>query len=132
MAIQQAGAVVVLEDQVVLRLTPKGENLFPKGHLEPGETLEQTALREVAEETGLEAEIVLPLGDMTYTYQGDEYLVTFYLARATRQLPDWGDHLGKDIVVVPRDRVANFLSFEEYRRIWAKAEQYLQQRPDAV
>ncbi len=33
---------------------PKGRWTIPKGHVEPGESLEQTALREVKEETGLQ------------------------------------------------------------------------------
>lgn len=132
MAIRQAGAVVVMGNQVALRLTPRGEYLFPKGHLEPGETLEETAIRELAEETGLEAGIVETLGDVTFTYQGEEYLVTFFLTKVIRQLPEWEDHHGKDVVVVPREQVANLLSFEDYRKIWAIAEQLLQRRPDAV
>jgi 8-oxo-dGTP pyrophosphatase MutT (NUDIX family) len=42
--------------------------LMPKGHVEDGERMEDTALREVREETGLEAEIVGPSGDVTYWY----------------------------------------------------------------
>ncbi len=38
---------------------PKGCHGFPKGHMEPGETEVQTALREIFEETGLP---VRPLG----------------------------------------------------------------------
>src|SRR5882672_11199642 len=34
---------------------------FPKGHLEPGETAEQAAVREVEEETGYRCEITAPL-----------------------------------------------------------------------
>ena len=30
---------------------------FPKGHVEPGETEEQTALREIKEETGIDVEL---------------------------------------------------------------------------
>lgn len=112
-------------DQVVLRLTPEGEYLFPKGHLEPDETLEGTAVREVAEETGLEAEIVARLGEVSFTYRGEEYQVTFFLMRATRQLPGWQDHLGRDVVVVPRQQVPVLLGFESYRRIWAQAEELL-------
>ena len=39
-----------------------------KGTPEPGETLEQTALREVQEETGLEVEIDTPLGAIEYWF----------------------------------------------------------------
>jgi 8-oxo-dGTP pyrophosphatase MutT (NUDIX family) len=46
----------------------KLEWCIPKGHLEPGETNEQAALREVFEETGLNAEITDYLGDVSYTF----------------------------------------------------------------
>lgn len=41
---------------------------LPKGQVEQGEGLQETALREVREETGLEGKIVAKLGDITYWY----------------------------------------------------------------
>jgi 8-oxo-dGTP pyrophosphatase MutT (NUDIX family) len=46
----------------------KLEWCIPKGHLEPEETKEQAALREVFEEIGLEAEINEYLGEVSYTF----------------------------------------------------------------
>ena len=46
----------------------KLEWCIPKGHLEPEETKEEAALREVFEETGLEAEITDYLGEVSYTF----------------------------------------------------------------
>ena len=46
----------------------KLEWCIPKGHLEPNETNEQAALREVFEETGLSAEITDYLGGVSYTF----------------------------------------------------------------
>ncbi|MEA2576065.1 MAG: 8-oxo-dGTP diphosphatase [Chloroflexia bacterium] len=42
---------------------------LPKGHIEKGETQEQAALREVKEETGLDARIVDRLGEVVYFYR---------------------------------------------------------------
>ena len=42
---------------------------FPKGKADPGETIEQTALREVEEETGLACRIVRELGATRYDYR---------------------------------------------------------------
>ena len=41
---------------------------FPKGKADPGETIEQTALREVKEETGLNCRIIRQLGSTRYDY----------------------------------------------------------------
>jgi len=42
---------------------------LPKGHLDAGETAEQAARREVSEETGVQAELVEELGEVTYNYE---------------------------------------------------------------
>jgi 8-oxo-dGTP pyrophosphatase MutT (NUDIX family) len=52
------------------RRPPTGRLLwgFPKGHVEPGETLAEAAVREVREETGIEAVIQSLLGDVRYVF----------------------------------------------------------------
>jgi len=49
----------------------KLEWCIPKGHLEQDETSEQAAIREVFEETGLEAEIIQHLGEVNYQFIQD-------------------------------------------------------------
>ena len=60
---------------------------LPKGLIDPGELPEETALREVAEETGLRARVVAKLGDSryVYTWEGERVfkVVSFFLLRAT-------------------------------------------------
>jgi 8-oxo-dGTP pyrophosphatase MutT (NUDIX family) len=41
---------------------------LPKGHVEPGETLVETAVREVAEETGIDARVLIELGTIDYWF----------------------------------------------------------------
>lgn len=42
---------------------------LPKGHVEHGESLEQTAAREVLEETGIQGEVVSKLGEINYSFR---------------------------------------------------------------
>jgi 8-oxo-dGTP pyrophosphatase MutT (NUDIX family) len=69
-----AGGVVIRENAgswEVAVIRPHGRALWalPKGHVDPGETPEQTATREVREETGLTASLVSSLGEIRYVYQ---------------------------------------------------------------
>lgn len=64
-----------------------GKMTLPKGKLEPGETAEQAALREIEEETGIAGEIVAPLLTVQYHYDKPETgridkTVHYYLVRA--------------------------------------------------
>jgi len=69
-----AGGVVIRENAgswEVAVIRPHGRALWalPKGHVDPGETPEQTATREVLEETGLTASLMTSLGEIRYVYQ---------------------------------------------------------------
>src|ERR1700749_4309276 len=72
---RSAGGVVVRGDETIVivptRRGAQGQKVLalPKGHVDPGETPDQTALREVREETGVEAEMVEKLVDVRYFYQ---------------------------------------------------------------
>jgi 8-oxo-(d)GTP phosphatase len=59
------GADGVVEILLVHR-TQHQDTSLPKGKVDPGETLPQTAVREIAEETGLAIGLGAPLGDVDY------------------------------------------------------------------
>lgn len=52
-------------------IKPAGRNVLalPKGHIERGETSQQTAEREIFEETGLKVSAIKKLGDVKYVYR---------------------------------------------------------------
>ena len=62
---------------------------LPKGHIEEGETPEDTAVREVAEETGIIGEVVAPLGIIDFWFVADgrriHKTVHHFLLRADRR-----------------------------------------------
>jgi 8-oxo-dGTP pyrophosphatase MutT (NUDIX family) len=64
---------------------PPGLWALPKGRVDRGEPAAATAVREVAEETGLEGEVAGKLGDVRYVYtRGGQRIfkiVSFYLLR---------------------------------------------------
>jgi phosphohistidine phosphatase len=70
----------------------KGTWGFPKGIIDPGETPEETALKEAEEEAGLHGQIVGdPLGQYEYRKWGTALLVTVYLMQVTAVDDDWDE-----------------------------------------
>ena len=71
---EAAGGVVVEGERVlVLRRPSRDEVRLPKGHVEKGESAQETALREVTEESGYDdLEIAADLGRQTveFDYEG--------------------------------------------------------------
>ncbi len=115
----QAGGIVVWRDRVVLRRTAVGEWVFPKGWIDPGETAEQAAVREVREETGLRSEIVQLAGSAAYEADGERRDVVYYLMRVTDS-PEWSEHAGVDAASIPYDEVAEMLTFDNNRQLWSQ------------
>lgn len=64
-----AGGVIFSDGKVLtIEWQTKPSIEFPKGGIEPGESAEKAALREVEEETGYRAHIVAPIGSISYEY----------------------------------------------------------------
>ena len=58
-------------DVAIVRIVPEQRWQLPKGIIDPGETVEQAALREVREESGIVADIVAPVEKIEYWFVAD-------------------------------------------------------------
>lgn len=82
------GVVLDTEGRVLLVRYRSGAWAFPKGHVEPGEKYEQTAVREVREETGVTATILGPLPETRYTNdRGEARVIHWFVMRASPETP---------------------------------------------
>ena len=84
-AIYAAGAVCwrVVDGKtmiLVVHRTKYGDVTIPKGKVDPGETLPQTAVREIHEETGLAVALGVPLGVSTYPLSSGRDKIVHYWA----------------------------------------------------
>lgn len=66
--VEAAGGVVGNGRGAWLMMQRRGRWDFPKGHVEPGERLEQTAVREIEEETAVRGTVVRPLCRTWHAY----------------------------------------------------------------
>ncbi|MFA5108813.1 MAG: bis(5'-nucleosyl)-tetraphosphatase [Candidatus Micrarchaeia archaeon] len=105
---------------------------FPKGHVEEGETEEQTARRELKEETGITQVVILPGFRYEYAYQfggkigrSKSKRVTFMIAR-TSQIATRLSHEHKGARWVPYDRALKMVTFENAQAMLKNAEEYLE------
>jgi 8-oxo-dGTP pyrophosphatase MutT (NUDIX family) len=125
-----AGGIVYREgadgvEIVVCGRTSEGVWKLPKGTPEPGESLEETALREVAEETGLQVEIERPVGSIRYRFRrGDDTIdktVEHYLMRPVGGHFDGHDGEFDVVRWAPSDEALALLTFEEDRDVTRRA-----------
>lgn len=63
------------------------EWVLPKGHVEPGEDVAETARREVREEAGVEAEMIRSLGTVAFDAAGERVRAVYHLLRFVGETP---------------------------------------------
>jgi 8-oxo-dGTP pyrophosphatase MutT (NUDIX family) len=131
-----AGGVVVRRIRgraMVAAIRPQGKPAgvwaLPKGLIGPGERAEETALREVLEETGLTARSLEKLGDIRYVYTWDGErvfkVVSFFLMQAQRgRLGEIADEMRREVADaqwLPLEEAARLLAYGGEREMAAKA-----------
>lgn len=97
---------------------------LPKGHVEADETIEEAAVREVEEETGIRGRIVATLGAIDYWFSAGPLRVHktvhhHLLLAVGGELSDGDDEVAA-VAWVPLDGVAERLAYDDERRLIAK------------
>ena len=116
------GVVCLRGDSVLLirRGTPprQGEWSLPGGRIEPGERAVEAALRELREETGVEAAItgLIDVVDGLFPEAGRHYVLIDYAARWVSGEPVAGDD-ALEARFVTLDEVESLIEWSETRRI---------------
>ena len=130
--IQSAGAVLYTvidgERHYVLVREKNGSYGMPKGHVETGETLAETAIREIREETGVSAALHSQAPFTVDEYPiagGDTKRVSWFVAHYADQTPvaDRTQVLG--VLVLPIDAALKTLTYNSTREILRKADKAL-------
>ena len=107
---------------------------LPKGTPNPGETREETAVREVREETGLDVRITGPLDSIEYFFvqRGLKIhkTVHYFLMEATGGDLGRHDHEFESVRWLPFDDALRTLTFETERALVERAASRLDGRPD--
>ena len=114
---------------------------LPKGLVDKGENPEQTALREVLEETGLKAVLVTKLGDTKYVYLrswGDRKrvfkIVGFYLLRyISGEIDQIAEEMRIEVrraLWIPLDGADRKLAYSGEKEMIRRAQEYLKAHPE--
>ena len=89
--------------------------IFPKGHVEPGETAAQAGVRETEEEAGVTGDFLGSVGPpLEYDWNGKRYSVQYFLIRATSEALA---NDGRIIAWLAVEDAWKRLSFDDTRRL---------------
>ena len=104
---------------------------LPKGHVEPGETTEQAAVREVEEETGISGRITARLGSLSYSFTAQGQRIHkrvhhFLMVAENGELSD-ADIEVTAVAWVPLAELPDRLAYTAERRLVSRAADLLEQ-----
>lgn len=122
-AVEQAAAIPFRwrDDQLefcLITSVRRGKWGFPKGMIDPGETFEETALKESHEEAGLHGEILgKPLGNYEYGKWGMWLNVTVVLMEVDRADDEWDEQHVRRRRWVKEDKARKLLDKPEHQEL---------------
>ena len=126
-----AGGIVFKDGQVLLIKVSAMQDKsikyweFPKGHIDPGESSKDAAIREIMEETGVENEVISKIGDSKYTFtsQGEKIfkVVIFFLMKYISGEPKSNDGEIEEAKWVDPQEALKILSFPADKSLLKKA-----------
>ena len=134
--IKSCGAVVFArrgkEPLFLIIRQNNGDCGFPKGHMEPGETEQETALREIREEVGLDVRILTGFRqEASYPFPKRPDVIkqsVYFLAEFSGQEISCQLSEVSDAYLLPYDKAKDMLTFPEMKYILSKVNFFLQQR----
>lgn len=119
--VEGAGGVVVNQAGLVLMIRHKnGTWVFPKGHVEPGESKAEAAVREVEEEAGVEASLIDPRQTWQTQYvnpRREGRRITWYLLRTEAVETVMREAIFPTGGFFPPDDALRMLAFDEDRQL---------------
>ena len=114
-----AGGIVARksEDRIQVLLVRRDEYWqLPKGLVERNESFEETAVREVKEETGMDAEIMKKIGKINYWYRKEDKriykVVHFFLMESKGGSIEEHDHEMDEVKWFSIDEACEIISFK--------------------
>ncbi len=120
--VEAAGGVVMRDGLVLLVHRPKYDDwTLPKGKLDPGESFEEAALREVEEETGFRCELGAELPSSEYTdHKGRSKIVRYWEMTVLGGEFALNDEVDEVRWLEPRE-AASLLTYERDREVLTAA-----------
>ncbi len=119
----KSGAIIIKNDSILLLYRARQNDWsFPKGHVEVGESDNQTMIREIKEETRLDVRVIRTLPDNVYTTgKGESVNVAMFLAEPIDPNQETvAEHDGDRLEWVSLDDVPNRLSYENLKEYFQK------------
>lgn len=126
MITKKAGCFLIKKETkeiAIIYRQKKGDYSFPKGHVEKGETLKETAIRETAEETKRVAKIIdkyKPFVEKYTTQKGEDCVCYMFFGLDGGKSNNTSEDT-HDLVWVPFDKVEETLSYENLKNTWNSA-----------